>query len=365
MSDPLPLKPAAPPSPAPPPAVEDSSALALSDALQSSFLLVKIMMWIMAVAFLGSGFFTVKDGEKAIILRFGKPVGEGEQALLGPGAHWAFPAPIDRVETVSLGKREEASAVVGLPANPNGVGLEDPPAYPKSTLNPKFDGYAITADTNILHVSARLYYKVTDPVSYLFNFAQSRALVTNILNNAVLYAASRFTVDQILNNRSAFRECVDQRVVSLIEEQRLGIAVDQMTATPYVPGHSKGLFEQVLLETDANDKKANTAISYSNQIISRALAEAHSLTNAAQAESEAYVGLAREEAAQFNKVLPKYQADSNLYMSLRLAQTMGHVLTNAVETKFVSRRADGKPVELRILLGREPREYMPAQTNDN
>ena len=35
----------------------------------------------------------VNPQQKAIILRLGKPVGEGEKALLGPGIHWSFPPP--------------------------------------------------------------------------------------------------------------------------------------------------------------------------------------------------------------------------------------------------------------------------------
>ena len=64
---------------------DDAGSQALAEALRSSFAIVKVVMVLMVLAFFGSGFFTVGPQEKAIILRFGKPVGEGQKALLGGG----------------------------------------------------------------------------------------------------------------------------------------------------------------------------------------------------------------------------------------------------------------------------------------
>jgi len=83
--------------PAPLPEVsDDAGSQALSEALRSSFAIVKVLMVALVIVFIGSGFFTVGTQEKAVILRFGKPIGEGEKALLGPGPHWALPAPSRR-----------------------------------------------------------------------------------------------------------------------------------------------------------------------------------------------------------------------------------------------------------------------------
>ena len=67
----------------PAPETRDASSQALSEALRSSFAIIKIVMMLMVAAFFSSGFFTVGPSEKAVILRFGKPVGTGPKALLG------------------------------------------------------------------------------------------------------------------------------------------------------------------------------------------------------------------------------------------------------------------------------------------
>ena len=61
---------------------EEAGSQALSEALKSSFAIIKIVMVLLVVVFLGSGIFTVSSQEVAVILRFGKPIGEGAERLL-------------------------------------------------------------------------------------------------------------------------------------------------------------------------------------------------------------------------------------------------------------------------------------------
>ena len=58
----------------PPETPMDSGSQALSEALRSSFGIVKFVMFLLVCVFLGSGFFTVGPQERAIIIRLGKPV---------------------------------------------------------------------------------------------------------------------------------------------------------------------------------------------------------------------------------------------------------------------------------------------------
>src|SRR5436189_5729759 len=80
----------------------DSGSQALSEALRSSFAVVKFVMVILVLVFIGSGIFQVKQGTTAILLRFGKPVGTGQTALLKPGLHFSLPYPIDDHVPISI-----------------------------------------------------------------------------------------------------------------------------------------------------------------------------------------------------------------------------------------------------------------------
>src|SRR5882724_3813096 len=80
----------------------DAGSQALSEALHSSFGIVKVLMAVLVLVFLASGVFQVGPQERAILLHLGKPVGEGAKALYGPGLHFALPYPIDESVKVSI-----------------------------------------------------------------------------------------------------------------------------------------------------------------------------------------------------------------------------------------------------------------------
>ncbi len=108
----------------PAPETRDAGSQALAEALSSSFAIVKIVMVLMVVAFFCSGFFTVGPQEKAVILRFGKPVGEGQKALLTSGLHWSFPYPIDEVVKIPITEIQKVIIRQRLVFHHAGTGIE-------------------------------------------------------------------------------------------------------------------------------------------------------------------------------------------------------------------------------------------------
>ena len=90
--------------------VEDSTTMALADALSSSFKIIQGLMIGLVVIFLGSGFFTVEPNEVAVKLRFGKPVGTGEDRILQQGLHWSPPSPIGEIVKIPIGETRSVVA---------------------------------------------------------------------------------------------------------------------------------------------------------------------------------------------------------------------------------------------------------------
>ena len=129
----------------------DAGSQALAEALGSSFTIVKIIMALMVVAFFCSGFFQVGPQEKAVILRFGKPVGQGEQMLLSAGLHWSFPYPVDEVVKIPITELQTVRSDNGwyFTTPEQELSGEELPAG--SSLNPQQDSSVLTADHNIIH----------------------------------------------------------------------------------------------------------------------------------------------------------------------------------------------------------------------
>ncbi len=170
----------------------DSGSQALSEALRSSFALVKFVMVVLVVVFLGSGIFQVKEGTRAILLRFGSPVGTGEAALLKPGLHFSLPYPIDDHQIVSVTGIQKVRSKAGWYATTDAQRLAGTEPFPGGTLNPAADGYVLTADDNIAHAEATLAYRISDPVGYTFNFVNASNAVQSALDDALLFTAAHY-----------------------------------------------------------------------------------------------------------------------------------------------------------------------------
>jgi len=195
-----------------------------------SFIILKVIMIVLVVLFLASGFRTVGSDEQALVLRFGKIRGVGDQRVLGPGLHWVFPYPIDTIIKIPVEKR------TNLPINSFWyfqTREETLPAGPKTQirvpekLDPLKDGYCIVrsqkqeilggaagSDYNIIHCKWQLTYKIDDAERFFRNIhiedvkpGQSYAeviessikpLLQGLFEDAVVTAIVNYTIDQAL-----------------------------------------------------------------------------------------------------------------------------------------------------------------------
>lgn len=341
----------------PPVTSVDTGSQALAEALRSSFAIVKVVMVALIVVFLASGFFTVKPNERAIILRFGKPVGEGQKALLGPGLHWSFPYPIEEYESVSVSGIQKVTSTVGWYAVTPEQELSGnlPPAG--ASLNPATDGYTITADANIIHVRATLSYRIQDPVRYTFGFTNAARVVQNVLDNAIVFASANFKVDDILTReKAAFQEAVRRRAVELLDNENVGVAVEQcdvQTTWPRQP-QVQAAFVAVLNTQINRDKMLQDASSYTNQVLTAADANARAIINLAELQRAQYVSRLASDSTNFSKLLPGYRANPDLLVQQRLNETLARVLASGTEKWALPSSPNGNPAELRLLLNREP-----------
>jgi modulator of FtsH protease HflK len=329
------------PSPrnAPPPEVVktpvDAGSQALAEALRSSFGIVKFVMIVLVLVFFGSGFFVVGLSEQAIILRLGKTVGQGEKALLGPGLHWSFPYPIDEYRKVSVSSRQTVTSTIGWMAltPEERSGAEPGPLPLNSTMNPLADGYVLTADNNIVHAKATLNYRITDPVAYILNFINSSNTVVAALDNALLGTAANYRVDDILTRDVAgFQEAVGKRVTQLVEQQKLGIQVEDCLVRSRPPRQLQVDFNRVNQAEQERGTAISQARTLATNVLNEAAATARSLTNSAEADSARLVKTVEADARRFAQLLPRYQENPALLTQQLLEATLASALTNASYT---------------------------------
>ena len=381
MSNDLPNPPAGPPSdptsvktpadlkaeggaPAKPASVDDSGTQALSEALGSSFLFIKIIVAALVAGLIFSCFRSVESNEVAVILRFGEPVaGSDGKVVRSPGFHWAFPYPIDEVVRISVAGTHVTESTNGWYGVSATMEIKGEDAMPPETesLAPGRDGYTLTADGNIIHTKATMNYTITDPLRYGFNFTQATNVLRNILDNALIYASARFTAaDAIYKDKAAFAEAVQNRVISKVTDEAnkgansLGIKVDLINVETRVPLRVRYAFNSVQESVEDRNRKISEAKGYADEVTRKALGEVQTAVSAGMTLSNQLVQAVSAEAKSFVDQLPRYRENPNLFEQRLRAETMGRVLTNAVDKFFLPSRADGQSRELRLQLNREP-----------
>lgn len=341
--------------------LEDAGTRALSDALSSSFKVVKVIMIVMVVIFLGSGIREVSSFEKAVKLRFGKPVGFGEEALLDAGWHWAWPYPIEEIVKIPIGQVQEIRSTIGFYFIPREFELTDTEPPMGSRLNPVLDGYLITGDGNIMHARANLRYRITDAVTYAFANRNASNLVQNALNNALQYAASGYRVDDaVRKDVSGYRAAVLRRVNDLVINQNLGVTVETMDLTVIPPRQVRDSFEAVTSAEQKRSQLIDDARAERNRLLATAEGESEAIINRGKTDATRSLQAINAEAQYFLDQLPHYRANPELYVTRVQSETVGRVMTNVADKILQTRTSPGNRREIRMQLNPEPRRTEPA-----
>ncbi|MBL9127421.1 MAG: protease modulator HflK [Verrucomicrobiales bacterium] len=333
-------------------ASEDAGSVALAEALQSSFVIVRILLAFLVLYFLGSGIFTVTSQERAIVLRFGKPVRTAGQVEVGPGLHWAYPYPIDEVVKMPVAQLQSVRSSVGWYAvTPEQEAAGEVPDVGNS-LNPASEGYSISGDGNIFHARAIVRYRITEPLKFFLNHRDGSATMTNLLDNALSFAAARYRVDDALRRDMAgFKEAVVRRVNELVTAHDLGVTLDQSDIELRPPRQVKADFDAVLSAEAERAKSVSEAQGYANKVVNEARGQATARVNSGETDRNRMVQAVSAEAKKFASLLPEYRKNPALFQERLLVETVRRVYTNA-QDKFYAPLRSGD--ELRLQLNREP-----------
>ena len=146
-----------------------------------------ILVAIVVVLICLSGVRIVKSGEVAVVLRFGKLVGNTyEEQVHEPGLFFAFPYIIDEVITVPVGSVKELTVTTHYTEG--------------EMLNNDRRGYVITGDQNIAVISASVKYNITDAVSYALHVKDADRIINAAVSGAMVKSAAHRAVDGILTS---------------------------------------------------------------------------------------------------------------------------------------------------------------------
>ncbi|MFQ6098215.1 MAG: FtsH protease activity modulator HflK [Armatimonadota bacterium] len=292
------------------------------------------LLWGAAAIYLLSGVYFVKPNERAVVRVFGKALREPAK----PGPHYRPPWPMGRVN--KLRAMEYQRVDVGFRLADQAIGRQ-----PRAA-----ESQFLTGDVNIVNVHLVVQYVIADPVKYLFNAAQVRALVRDAAEGALtLLLASRPVDDVLTTERVAIQNAVRARTISTLERYDVGVQVQSVNIqTVYPPEEVAAAFREVASAREDRDRIMNEAHGYADELIPRARGQAETMLKEAETYRQRRIQRASGEARRFLERLSEYEKAKKVTANRLYLETMEEVVPTWKMTVVDS--ATGRaPVDLGIV----------------
>jgi membrane protease subunit HflK len=249
------------------------------------------------VLWLVSGVYEIKEGEQAVIVRFGKFVRKGE-----PGLNYHLPEPIERVviERVNQSRRVE-------------IGYRSAGSVTKNQNNDSSryiaaESTMLTGDENIIDLNCDVMWHIKDLEAFVFNIANPEEAVKAAAESAIREVVGETPISNVLSNRK--QEIVDRTEVltqKILDQYSTGITVEKvqlLKAEP--PAEVIDAYRDVQTSKADKEREINQAQSYNNDILPRARGEAAKLLEEAEGYKQEVISRADGDTSRFNAVLKEY-----------------------------------------------------------
>jgi len=366
----------------------DAAGKSLSDALGISFIILKVIMAVLILAFLASGFKTVGSDEQALVLRFGKIRGVGENRVLKPRTrpYWIIPYPVETMVKIPVEKKVDLTVrSFWYYQSPERILSE--PSIEKTRflpeLDPIKDGYCITrsekqdqvtsgsdgSDYNIVHCKWQLTYQIDDPERFFTNIyvedvkpgdiyfnvitKSITPLLQNLFEDAIVTATVNYTIDDVLFEQVAR---LTEHIRGLLQEKldtiESGIKVVRVQLTDKTwPRQVDVAFQASHSASQESEQTISKARTYADNTV----IEASGLAQEKIAEARAYKtkveASAKANADYLQQLLPEYRKRPELVIQEIYRDAMEYVLNNTDEKIIIQQGAED--TEVRIILSRD------------
>ncbi|MCC6302012.1 MAG: FtsH protease activity modulator HflK [Gammaproteobacteria bacterium] len=251
-----------------------------------TILLVVLVLWGL------SGTYTIHEGSRGVVLRFGH-YHETTEA----GLHWHLPYPIETIEVVNV--EEIRTAEIGYRS---GLGGQGSRTMAREAL-------MLTQDENIIDIKLAIQYKVKDAKDYLFNVSNPDLTLHQSAESALRETIGKSKMDfSLTEGRSeivARTETLTQQILDRYQTGLLVTSVNMQDAQP--PEEVQDAFNDAVKAREDEDRLRNEAEAYSNDVIPKARGEAARMLEEANAYKAQVIAEAEGEASRFTQILTEYK----------------------------------------------------------
>ena len=273
---------------------------------------------VVALVWLGSGFFIVQEGHQSVVTSFGK-----YSHTVDAGFQWRFPYPFQAHETVSV--TQLRSVEVGRNTVVQATGLRD------SSM--------LTQDENIVDIRFTVQYRLSDARTYLFENRNPDEAVVQASESAVREIVGSSRVNSVLyEQRDALAAALVKSVQAQLERLKAGIIIVNVNVqNVQVPDSVQAAFNDAVKAGADRDRFKNEGQAYASDVIPKARGTSSRLLEEAEGYRARVVAQAEGDAQRFRSVLTEYQKAPAVTRDRLYLDTMQQVYSNVSKVLIDSR----------------------------
>lgn len=302
----------------------------------STILIVIVILGI----WLLTGVYTVKSGEEAVLLRFGKYI----STIRNPGLHWHIPQPVDKVLIVNVNEARRIEFGFKTVKEGNTKEIAEYQGIPMQSL-------MITSDENLVSVETAIQYRITTIEDYLFNVDDQKDTLMIAAESAIRRVVANHALDEVLtDNKFGIQQEIKDDLQSICDSYGMGVSITAVQLQDVNPPEEvDAAFKDVANAREDKNSYINEAESYANEVIPAARGKAAEMINHAEAYKEKRIAEAKGDVANFIQILEKYQMGREVTRKRMYLETLEEVLPG-VEKYIVD--GDGNTIK-----------FLPLQQN--
>lgn len=271
---------------------------------------VGLLIGLVALVWLASGFYIVDAGQKGVVLRFGKFV-----ETTDPGPRWHLPYPVETAEVVNIS---------GVRTVEVGYRNDVRSKVPKESL-------MLTDDENIVDLQFAVQYVLKDPTEYLFNNRSPEDSVRQVAESAIREIVGKSKMDFVLyEGREQIAVSARKLIQDTLDRYKTGITVSQVTmqnAQP--PEQVQAAFADAVKANQDRERQKNEGEAYANDVVPKARGTAARLLQEAEGYRQRVIANAEGEASRFSVVLAEYKKAPGVTRDRLYIDMMQQVLSSS------------------------------------
>ncbi|WJG11236.1 FtsH protease activity modulator HflK [Aliiglaciecola sp. LCG003] len=257
---------------------------------------ITLIVTILVVVWVISGFYTIREAERGVVLRFGE-----FHQFVEPGLKWK-PTFVDTVEPVNVQSIKSMSS----------------------------EGSMLTQDENVVGVEMEVQYRIVEPYKYTFAVTDPTQSLNQALNSAIRYVVGHSNMnDTLTSGREVIRQQVWQELEAIIGPYDMGISIVDINFKDARPPNAvREAFDDAIAAQEDEQRFIREAEAYAREIEPRARGQVNRMAEEAQAYKQRVTLEAQGEVARFQELLPQYVAAPVVTRQRIYLETMEQVYQN-------------------------------------